>query len=65
MLLYRVARVLQFIGLVLVPIAVAGNLAEIANAPQALSLKESLLISAVGIGCFFIGWQLQQRARPQ
>lgn len=65
MALYRVARVLQFIGLVLVPIAVAGNLAEIAQVPNALSLKESLLLAGVGIGCFFVGWLLQERVKPQ
>ena len=34
MMIYRIARGLQLIGLILVPVAVAGNLAEIADAPR-------------------------------
>ncbi|HMP03511.1 MAG TPA: hypothetical protein PKD86_04440 [Gemmatales bacterium] len=56
----RVGRVLQFAGLVIVPIAIAGNLAEIADARTALTLKESLLLSGLGMSCFLFGWLLQQ-----
>lgn len=64
-MLYRFARLLQLLGLVIVPIAVAGNLAEIADAQSALTLKQSLLLSALGVGCFGLGWYLQQRVNPQ
>jgi len=42
-----------------VPVAVAGNLAEIAHAPLALSLGESLTISLLGIALFYVGHLLQ------
>jgi hypothetical protein len=55
----RLGRILQLAGLVIIPIAVAGNLAEIANAQTALTLKESLLLSALGGAVFLVGWLLQ------
>jgi hypothetical protein len=64
-MLYRLARALQLVGLLLLPIAVAGNLAEAARVENALSLKDTLLLSAAGIGCFAIGWFLQQQVRPK
>ncbi len=57
-LIYRVSRLLQFAGLILLPIAVSGNVAE------KLNLKESLSLSAVGIIAFILGWLLQQFSRP-
>lgn len=59
-MMHRLGRALQLAGLVIVPIAVAGNLAELAQAQTALTLKESLLLSALGVGLFFCGWLLQQ-----
>lgn len=56
----RLGRTLQLAGLIIVPIAVAGNLAEIANAQTALTLKESLMLSALGGAVFLVGWLLQQ-----
>jgi hypothetical protein len=58
-MLYGLARLLQFAGLIILPVAIAGNLAD-----ERLSLKESLLLSAAGIAVFFLGWLLQQGARP-
>lgn len=63
-MLYTIARILQLAGLVLVPLAIAGNLAEAANAPHRLTLMESLALSGVGILLFTVGWFLQQRVRP-
>ncbi|MCS7168634.1 MAG: hypothetical protein RMI91_14170 [Gemmatales bacterium] len=60
-MLYLIGRGLQVIGLVLVPIAVAGNLAEIAQAPFALSLRESLGLAVVGMAAFYFGFLLQGR----
>jgi hypothetical protein len=55
---YRLARMLQFAGLVILPVAIAGNVAE------KLTLWQSLSISAVGMALFSLGWLLQQGARP-
>ncbi len=54
-MLYKLGRFLQFLGLfVMLPVAMAGNLAE------RLSLKDMLLLSAAGVGVFFLGWLFQQ-----
>jgi hypothetical protein len=56
---YKLGRFLQLVGLIVLPIAISGNVAE------RLDLKESLLLSAGGVLIFFVGWLLQQAARPQ
>jgi hypothetical protein len=58
-MLYGLARLLQFAGLVIIPIALAGNMAD-----ERLSLKEMLLLSAAGVVVFLVGWLLQQGVRP-
>ncbi len=55
---YKLGRFLQFAGLVVLPVAIAGNVAE------KLDLKESLLLSTAGILVFSLGWLLQQAGRP-
>jgi hypothetical protein len=62
-MLYRLARLLQVIGMIIVPLAIAGNLAEAAGARFALDIKEMLLLSALGIIIFYIGRGLQQRVK--
>lgn len=56
-MLYNLSRFMQFAGLILLPIAISGNVAE------KLDLKESLALSAVGMLVFFLGWLLQQASR--
>jgi hypothetical protein len=58
---YKLGRFLQFLGLfVILPLAMAGNLAE------KLDLKEMLLFSAAGVAVFYVGWLLQQSSgKPQ
>lgn len=59
--LYRLGRLLQLIGMILLPLAIAGNLS-----PQdPLELKTSLTISAIGILVFGLGWLIQQAGKPQ
>ena len=58
-MVYRIARFLQFAGLLILPIAIAGNVAE------KLDLKESLSLSGVGVLVFIIGWALQQFGKPR
>lgn len=62
--MYKLARALQLIGLIMLPLAVAGNLAELAAADNRLSLGESLFLSGIGILCFMIGYFLQTRVKP-
>jgi hypothetical protein len=60
-MLYKLARGLQLLGLLLLPVAIAGNVAD----PGGMDLRRSLSLSAVGMGVFFLGWLLQQAARPR
>jgi hypothetical protein len=58
-MLYRFARFLQLLGLLLLPIAMAGNLAE------RLDLRAMLVLAGIGIGAFTVGWLLQQSTKPR
>ncbi len=58
-MIHGIARAMQFLGLLILPIAISGNLAN------RLNLKESLEMSTVGILVFFGGWLLQQSTRRQ
>ena len=60
MLLYRAGRTLQVVGMILLPVAIAGNLAP----EQPLDLRMSLTVSAIGIGVFGLGYLLQQAGKP-
>ncbi len=55
-MLYKLGRLLQFVGLLLLPIAMAGNL--VPDAP--VSLRDMLALMALGVLVFFIGWSLQE-----
>jgi len=57
-MLYKLGRVLQFIGLAILPIAMAGELTH------RLALKDMLVLAAAGILVFFVGWLLQQSSKP-
>jgi hypothetical protein len=58
-MVYRLARLLQFVGLILLPIAMAGNVTN------DLDLRQMLSLATLGILVFFVGWLLQQAARPK
>jgi hypothetical protein len=60
-MLYKLGRFLQVVGLILLPVAIAGNVAR----EDQVNLKLSLTLSAVGIGVFVLGWWLQQATRPR
>ena len=56
---YKIGRLLQFAGLVILPVAIAGDMSG------KVEFKQSLALSFTGIVVFFTGWLLQQGARPQ
>jgi hypothetical protein len=60
-MLYRIGRLLQFVGLVLLPIGIAGNL--VPDSDRQVGLKTSLLISAVGVAVFYVGWRIQEAGK--
>jgi hypothetical protein len=61
MFLFKVARALQVFGMVLLPVAIAGNLAP----GPPLDLRQSLTLSGVGVCVFVLGYLLQQASRPR
>lgn len=61
MIFYRIGRFLQLLGLLILPMAVAGNLAR----EDQITLKVSLAMFAGGVLIFTIGWLVQQAARPK
>lgn len=60
-ILYRLGRLLQLIGMILLPLAIAGNLAPV----DPLELRQSLQLSGVGVAVFALGWLLQQAGRAE
>jgi hypothetical protein len=60
-MLYKLGRLLQLLGLILLPIAIAGNVAR----EDQVDLKVSLGLSAVGVVIFVVGWLIQQGTRPR
>ena len=58
-MLYRLGRLLQLMGLVILPIGIAGN----AVRPNEITLWHMLGISGVGMALFTLGW-LAQRGGP-
>jgi hypothetical protein len=64
-MLYKLARLLQLAGLVILPVAISGNVAERSDGEPFLSLKDSLSLSTIGVIVFILGWLLQQGSRPR
>jgi hypothetical protein len=60
-MLYKLGRFLQLVGMIVLPVAIAGNIAP--NEP--LNLKTSLTLSFIGVGIFALGWLLQQAGKPR
>jgi hypothetical protein len=58
-MLYRLGRVLQVIGMILLPLAIAAQIAP----ERAIDLKTSLTLSGIGVLIFFLGWLIQQAGR--
>ena len=58
-MLYKLGRFLQLVGLLLLPVGVAGNLVP---EPRQIDLRTSLSISAIGVAVFLVGWLAQQAA---
>jgi len=59
-MLYKFGRFLQLLGLVILPIAMAGNMAR----PEEVTLWRSLGLSGAGVLLFGMGWLLQQATGP-
>ena len=64
-MVYKLARLLQLAALVILPVAISGNIAKGRDGQEILSLKDSLSLSAIGVLLFVIGWLLQQGSKPK
>jgi hypothetical protein len=53
---YRIGRMLQFFGLLILPFAIASELME------KVGLGQSLLIAAAGAAVFYVGVRVQHRS---
>jgi hypothetical protein len=58
-MLFKVARLLQLAGLIILPVAISGNVAE------KLDLRQSLTLSGIGMVIFLLGWLIQRGIRPR
>ena len=56
-MLYRIARFLQLLGLLILPVGVAGNVAR----PDLVGVRGSLTIAILGMMVFGMGWLIQQK----
>lgn len=52
---YRIGRTLQFLGLVILPFAIASELVG------QFGLGQSMLVAAAGAGLFYVGFVVQHR----
>jgi hypothetical protein len=55
---YRLGRLLQLVGMILLPIGISGEIAG------KLTLKDELVLLLIGVAVFTAGWLVQQGARP-
>ncbi len=58
-MLYKLGRLFQIVGLILLPLAIAGNLSP----ERPMDLRASLTLSTLGVVIFMLGYLLQQRGR--
>ena len=64
-MLYKLGRFLQLAGLVILPVAMSGNVAERGDGKPFLSEPQFLGLAAVGVLVFVMGWLVQQAGRPR
>jgi hypothetical protein len=58
---YKIGRFLQLLGLILLPVGMAGNLAQ----PKEISPGIVLITLVTGAAIFTIGYLLQQSGNPR
>jgi hypothetical protein len=58
--LYSVGRILQVVGMLVLPGGMVGNMID----PARVDVKTSLMVAGAGIIVFTIGYLLQQAGKP-
>ena len=56
--MYKLGRFLQVVAMCILPVAMAGQMLE------RITVQEMMLLLALGVGVFFVGWTIQQSGRP-
>jgi hypothetical protein len=56
-MLYKLGRLLQLIGMLILPAAIAGNFAG------QLATKGELILLGIGVLVFYIGWRIQEAGK--
>jgi hypothetical protein len=57
---YKLGRMLQLLGMLILPIGIAGNLAR----PEQFKESFTLQMAMIGIAVFFVGWLVQKGTTP-
>jgi hypothetical protein len=60
-MLFKLGRVLQIAGMIILPLGMAGNIVR----PEQVTVQESLTIAGIGVVVFGLGWLLQQAGRSR
>jgi hypothetical protein len=60
-MLYRIGRLLQIAGMIVLPIAIAGNVAR----PDEVNLGTMLSLTVFGVILFYLGREIQHAGRPK
>lgn len=61
-MLYAIGRLLQLAGLLILPLAISGEVAQTLGF-SGFTLKESLMLSGVGVVVFYLGWLVQKSGK--
>jgi hypothetical protein len=56
-MLYKLGRLLQLIGMLILPAAIAGNFAG------HLATKGELTLLGIGVLIFYVGWRIQEAGK--
>ena len=60
-MLYKFGRFLQLVGMIMLPIAMAGNLVP----DRPLDSRTMLLLALIGLGVFGLGYWIQNVGKPR
>jgi len=56
-MLYKLGRLLQLVGMIMLPAAIAGT--ETGH----FGTKDELILLGIGVAVFFLGWRIQQAGK--
>jgi hypothetical protein len=60
-MLYKLGRFLQVVGMIMLPLAMAGNLVP----EQQINAGKMLTLAFIGVAVFLLGYYMQQAGKPR